>query len=516
MILAVSYSGNNGTAIGSLTVTTDSRVFTLTDDHKDFAAILQLLKDGKNDEAELRLDRATHVRAAVKDTKFAINGNVVTFEGRELPNVMAQYIIRLNTEGFDLAPLEKFTANLYQNPSFRAIQEAFRFIQANEMPITEDGCFIGYRAVTEDYKDIRTRTFDNSVGAVCEEPRNLVDENPDRTCSNGLHVCSLSYINGPGAGYGHPNSPWIIVKVNPRDVVAVPRDYKDTKLRCCRFEVVGELDRSKVAPKDTKSYRENTVVFKETDAELIKAGKFAALGEKHGKKALGGAYNPSPVSNFTSSNSYVDYMEAYDRIATGTGGPNVRLAADTAWRKANPLPVAKVTTVDYSKAGTNQCKARTLYNQGRFTDLMNFKKEKRVGFGRLGFTAAEEAEIEQKRNQNKAPTPALAAPVYKDALGYQVREPLRFDAHGYDQFGFRRTGKNRKGQTRGDFGVNKVTVAPAAAPTQPVVTLSKSAQYQQGFADGQKATSFLPTSTGTEYWAGFTAAWKTNPHNTNK
>lgn len=516
MLLAVSYSGGTGQAIGSLVATSDSQVYTLTSDHPDFNDILELLKAGRNDEAELRLDRATAVRTAVEDSRFNIEGNVVTFDNRALPDIMAQYIIRLNTEGFDLKPLEKFTDNLFQNPSFRAINEAWRFIEANEMPITEDGCFIGYRAVTPEYKDIRTETFDNSVGSVCEEPRNMVDENPDVTCSHGLHVCSLPYINGPGAGYGRSDSPWIIVKVNPRDVVAVPRDYKNTKLRCCRFEVVGELDRSKIAPKARKSYVEDKAVYTPTstakpsgptDQELIAEGKFYELGQKHRARndaRWGG--NPLSSLSFDTGSSYELYMAGYDGRQRPTAAPVAR---------ATPAAVP----------GTNAGEARRMFNEGRYTDLIRFKKEKRVGFSRLGFTAAEEALIEQNRNQNGVV--AAPAAVHTDSLGYVVPEALRFDSHGYDQFGFRRSGKNRKGQTRGDLGFAKAGTTLAVAPnartpvptpvqTQTVGHVFSSSQYQQGYADGQAATSFLPLSTGADYWNGFTNAWRKNPNNTNR
>lgn len=504
MILAVSYSGPTGRAIGSLTVTTLERVFTLTEDHADFKQILELLKKKRNDEAEVLLDRATAIRAAVVSTNFTINGNVVSYNGRDLPTVMAQYIIRLKAEGFDLAPLEKFTDNLFQNPSFRAINEAWRFIEANEMPITEDGCFIGYRAVTSDYKDIRTHTFDNSVGAICKEARSLVDEDPDRTCSNGLHVCSLSYINGAGAGYGRSDSPWIIVKVNPRDVVAVPRDYKNTKLRCCQFEVVGELDKTKIAPTDKKSYREDKAVFQANDQELIRAGKFYELGEKHAKaNAARGSGDPLTSLSFTTNTSHELYIAGYEG-------------------RQRPTAVAKVHT-PAPVPGTQAGEARALFNAGSYADLLAFKRQRRVSLARLGFTAAEEAKV--LSGQQNA-TPVAKAPVYNDSLGYIVTEQLVFNSSGYDQFGFRRTGKNRKGQTRAALGFARGTTTGITFPTPgaPVLKVNhnypapagKSAQYEQGYRDGRNATSFLPTSTGGDYWSGYTDAWRVNIHNTNK
>jgi hypothetical protein len=458
MILAVSYAGATERAIGSLTVTTTDRVFTLTSDHADFDAILELLKAGKNDEAELRLDRALHVRAAVENTKFSINGNAVSFEGRQLPFVMAQYIIRLNTEGFDLAPLEKFTANLFANPSYRATQECFKFLEANQMPITEDGCFIAYRSVTLDYKDHRTGTFDNSIGAVCKEDRNLVDEDPNNTCSKGLHVCALGYIHGPQShGYGGSNSHWVIVKVNPANVVAVPHDYKNTKMRVCEFEVVGQLDKGKIAPTDRKAYVEKKAVFTpeaakpaapkaDSDQALIAAGEFYKLGQKHrSKNDARGSGDPLTAASFTTTAEHDQYMDGYEgRIFISTPAK----AAPAPWYAPAP--------------GSRKDVARQMFDEGRFTALINFKRDKKTSFRTLGFTLAEEAIIEQNRNQNGA-APAAPAPA-----------------------------------------------APApAAPT-------RSAQYNAGYADGQKATSFLPADTGVEYWTGFTDAWKKNPHNSNK
>ena len=507
-ILAVTFSGGNDKAIGSLVATTDNRVFTLTSDHADFDDILTLLKAGRNAEAELRLDRATHVRAAVKNTAFTITDNVVSYDGRQLPAVMAQYIIRLNTEGFDLAPLEKFTANLFANPSYRATQECFKFIEANEMPITEDGCFIAYRSVTLDFKDHRTGKWDNSIGAVCKEDRNLVDEDPNNTCSKGLHVCALGYIHGPNShGYGGSQSHWVIVKVNPKNVVAVPHDYKNTKMRVCEFEVVGQLDKTKIAPTATKSYVENKVIYTPTppaapkapaadsDQTLIKAGKFYELGQKHAKNnAARGSGDPLTSLSFNTNTSHELYMAGYEG-------------------RQRPTAVA---TVPAPVPGTQAGEARALFNAGRYADLIEFKRQRRVSLNRLGFTAAEEAKVIANPVNAAAPAPAPAAVTYSDALGYSVREALRFDAHGYDQFGFRRSGRNRKGQTRGDIGHSLVASAPVAAPvaaaiaTPPAVTAS--VKYNEGYADGARATSFKPLQIGNGYWSGYTAAWNINPN----
>jgi len=133
--------------------------------------------------------------------------------------------------------MKRFLRNLEQNPSRTAVQELYDFLESGQMPITDDGCFLAYKKVRRDYTDIFTGKFDNSVGAKPEMPRNRVDDNRENTCSRGLHFCSLAYLPHFGAGTGNRV---MIVKVNPADVVSIPKDYNFTKGRACTYEVVDE------------------------------------------------------------------------------------------------------------------------------------------------------------------------------------------------------------------------------------------------------------------------------------
>lgn len=165
-----------------------------------------------------------------------IRGGQVLYRGEEVHNTLTAKMLQMLDEGFNLVPMARFLENLMQNPSHRAVQDLYTFLEYGKMPITADGCFLAYKAVRADYMDIYSGTFDNSVGRTVEIPRNKVDEDPDRTCSKGLHVCSFEYL----PHFSHANGHVMICKVNPRDVVAIPRDYNNTKMRVCRYEVVGE------------------------------------------------------------------------------------------------------------------------------------------------------------------------------------------------------------------------------------------------------------------------------------
>lgn len=173
----------------------------------------------------------------------SIQGEQLFWKGKELHNSMATRMIQMLTEGFEIEPMVNFMENLYKNPSKRSVDELYGFLEKSQLPITPDGCFLAYKKVRDNYFDCHTGTMDNSVGKIVEMERNEVDDNKDRTCSAGLHFCSLGYLNHFGGAR------IMIVKINPADVVSIPSDYNDTKGRACKYEVIGELN-AEDAPED--------------------------------------------------------------------------------------------------------------------------------------------------------------------------------------------------------------------------------------------------------------------------
>ena len=189
------------------------------------------------------LEKVADAVEALKDQHItddvAIEGGAVTFKGAPIDTTLTARMLRQLREGFDLKPMARFLENLMQNPSYRAVQDLYSFLEYGKMPITEDGCFLAYKKVRADYRDIRSGTIDNSVGQVVSMPRNRVNEDPEQTCSFGLHVCSFDYLPYYASA---ADDRVMISKVNPRDVVAIPKDYNNTKMRVSCYEVVGELE----------------------------------------------------------------------------------------------------------------------------------------------------------------------------------------------------------------------------------------------------------------------------------
>ena len=76
-------------------------------------------------------------------------------------------------------------------------------------------------------------------------PRRLVDDDSNTTCSTGLHVANYDYVKG----FGSNTSRIMVIKIHPRDFVAIPVDYNNVKARVCRYEVIEETSNDSLTNK---------------------------------------------------------------------------------------------------------------------------------------------------------------------------------------------------------------------------------------------------------------------------
>lgn len=250
-------TGNN-----SITIYLSGKGVTATSEHPNYEAILAAVKKGrKNAKSEAKLaklfDTAAAVRSYVgKDINISDSG-VLTHRGTVIDNVLTQKIVRMLNDGFDIKPMTNFLTNLKENPSFASQQELMLFMEANDMPITPDGYLLAYKSVKHDYKDSYSGKFDNSIGSICEMPRNEVNDNRAQTCSAGLHFAAKEYAGGFCSGH------LMILKINPADVVSIPNDYNNQKGRCCKYEVIDEVPMAK----DGKDKVNTKVVYSGDDTD---------------------------------------------------------------------------------------------------------------------------------------------------------------------------------------------------------------------------------------------------------
>jgi hypothetical protein len=218
----------------AVVVVINNKQYTLSKGNIGFDALVEAIKEGRWEDVPALASPVVAVRKFSNGFVDVIDGQV-TYDGQPIHSVLSQKILDMFEQGFDINPLTNFMQNLYTNPSKRAVDELYGFLESGNMPITEDGYFLAYKKVREDYTDVHSGKFDNSVGKVVSMPRNQVDDNKDNTCSAGLHFCSFDYLKSFGG------SRIMILKINPADVVSIPSDYNQQKGRTWRYTVIGEV-----------------------------------------------------------------------------------------------------------------------------------------------------------------------------------------------------------------------------------------------------------------------------------
>jgi hypothetical protein len=223
---------------GNITLVLNGRTYTIGCTHVNYEQIQAALKCKEFDGLESLINAAGTVERNLADV--TVRDGQVFYKGQPIHNVVANRIIQFMQQGLPWEPLALFLSNLMQNPSARAVRELYGFLEKNQgMAITPDGCFVGYKAIRENWTDKHSGTFNNSIGKTVSIPRNTVDDNCDVGCSYGLHIGSHPYATNFASG----DDRLVIVKVNPRDAVSVPKEENEQKLRACEYVVLSEVTR---------------------------------------------------------------------------------------------------------------------------------------------------------------------------------------------------------------------------------------------------------------------------------
>lgn len=216
------------------TVVVNNMSYQFDPSHASYQDLVSCIKNGDAEKFVALLDKAQTIQTW-SDGDFYVKGGVLFYNNDEVHWVIAERVLEMIKDGFDYKPMLRFLERLYKNPSYRAVNELYSFLQHKFLPITTDGYFLAYKAVRSDFMDKYSGTIRNAVGDKPSVPRYKVDDDCSVGCSNGLHVGAIDYVKS----YGSSGDVVVICKVDPANVVSVPLDSNHQKVRCCEYEVVG-------------------------------------------------------------------------------------------------------------------------------------------------------------------------------------------------------------------------------------------------------------------------------------
>lgn len=239
MQVGVIYTNNN------ITIIKDGETKTLSVGDALFEPCLQLWKNKDLDGiVDLLWSTKKIVEKAYGEFGFKVQDGVVFINNKPVVDSLGQRIISYAERGESPDRLVLFWNRLINNTSYWCVQSLFDFLDRNRCPIGEDGRFMALKAVDKNFKDKKTGTINNSPGTkVPPFDRNQVDDDRLKACSFGYHVGSATYVKRFG---DQTNDKFIEVLVDPADVVSIPEDVMQDKIRVCTYEVVREVPKSEV------------------------------------------------------------------------------------------------------------------------------------------------------------------------------------------------------------------------------------------------------------------------------
>src|SRR5690554_4325590 len=213
-----------------------------TNKHRaDFKALRDMLKEDLSQETLYKvyceLDTERMLEAfSVGRVKVSPEDETVVFvkadgSERKVPDdIAADIVSTVHQYGrAESEKLVKFLDKLMDNTSFRAIEGLYSFMKHNCIEIGDDGYVRAWKGVRNDLFDKHSGTiYNGNFGEEIRVDRSEVDDNPNNTCSYGLHVGAREYASNWGETL-------LAVSVNPKDVVAVPDDYNGQKMRVCAY-----------------------------------------------------------------------------------------------------------------------------------------------------------------------------------------------------------------------------------------------------------------------------------------
>lgn len=222
----------------SINISWEGKNRIITADNLQYSEILNCIKEERWNELEGLLDLAAVV-VEYSNGLFRIDGGQVYVKQEngefKVPTQLNERILFYMEKELPFDSLINFAMKLGQNPSYNSVHQLYQFMERHQFTLMNNGDFLAYKRVRENFTDWYTGKFDNSIGVIVKMPRQEISDNPNDGCSAGLHVANYHHAS---EFYSGANGILLEVQVNPKDVVSVPNDSNFEKIRVCEYKVL--------------------------------------------------------------------------------------------------------------------------------------------------------------------------------------------------------------------------------------------------------------------------------------
>mgnify|MGYP001158303991 CR=1 FL=1 len=234
------------------TVVIGSQSYQFDHTHCEYEGLVECVKVGDEDEFLELLETGTVIENW-SEGDFEFRDGFLYYEDEQVASQPTNRILQLIKNGWDHKPMLAYLDRLYQNVSNRAVMESYDWCAHKGLPITPDGCLVGYKGVSvysgADTTDKMGRplqdgdlvdkytgnSFRNNVADECNMNRRKVSDDCTQGCAAGLHVGTYEYASDWAGNGGKV----VLVKFDPADIVSVPTDSDFQKMRVSGYTVIG-------------------------------------------------------------------------------------------------------------------------------------------------------------------------------------------------------------------------------------------------------------------------------------
>lgn len=287
-----------------------------------------------------------------------------------------------------------------------SIEDLLKFMERGDLPIADDGSILIYKVLNKrdgKYRDVHSGNVPQWVGAYVHMDTSLVDHNRNNECSNGLHVARRGYISQ------FVGDVCTLCKVAPEDVIAVPT-YDANKMRVCGYHILFELSPAQFslvkANKPISDDPAGAVMLanaisgkhtRRTDEVKITGHKGAGIVTKELATIIQVVERPPEVIPVQPREALANPSDAVKEEAVA---PKAVVKQVTAAKKAMPKakPIATKVNGVANDLGSPRERIQKLLavgitSKGVAEAILKLKKDAKKGWGALGVTDAQVAEI---------------------------------------------------------------------------------------------------------------------------